>query len=116
MHKHTGVALAALEKLAARGVVKPNERVVVISTAHGLKFSDFKVGYHEGTLPGLRPALRNPPVKLPATLAAVQDGRVAGAANRSPCMQRRYGPRSHKPSRQTTSSSVANGAVVRGAL
>ena len=49
-------------------------------------------------------------------LAAVQDGRVAGAANRSPCMQRRYGPRSHKPSRQTTSSSVANGAVVRGAL
>jgi threonine synthase len=70
---HTGVALAALEKLAARGVVKPKDRVVVISTAHGLKFSDFKVGYHEGTLPGLRPALRNPPVKLPATLAAVQE-------------------------------------------
>jgi threonine synthase len=70
---HTGVALAALEKLAARGVVRPEERVVVISTAHGLKFSEFKVGYHEGTLPGLRPALRNPPVKLPATLAAVKD-------------------------------------------
>jgi threonine synthase len=70
---HTGVALAALEKLAARGVVKRGERVVVISTAHGLKFSDFKVGYHEGTLPGLAPALRNPPVRLPATLDAVQD-------------------------------------------
>jgi threonine synthase len=70
---HTGVALAALEKLAARGDVKPSERVVVISTAHGLKFSDFKVGYHEGTLPGVLPALRNPPVKLPATLAAVQE-------------------------------------------
>ncbi len=69
---HTGVALAALEKLAARGVVRPGERVVVVSTAHGLKFSDFKVGYHEGTLAGLRPALRNPPVKLPATLSAVQ--------------------------------------------
>ncbi len=74
---HTGVALAALEKLAARGVVKPRERVVVISTAHGLKFSDFKVGYHEGTLAGLRPALRNPPVKLPATLAAVQEAVAA---------------------------------------
>ena len=74
---HTGVALAALEKLAARGVVKPQERVVVISTAHGLKFSDFKVGYHEGTLAGLRPALRNPPVKLPATLAAVQEAVAA---------------------------------------
>jgi threonine synthase len=70
---HTGVALAALEKLAARGVVKPSDRVVVISTAHGLKFSDFKVGYHEGRLPGLAPALRNPPVKLPATLEAVQE-------------------------------------------
>ncbi len=74
---HTGVALAALEKLAARGVVKPQERVVVISTAHGLKFSDFKVGYHEGTIPGLRPALRNPPVKLAATLAAVQEAVAA---------------------------------------
>jgi threonine synthase len=74
---HTGVALAALEKLAARGVVKAKDRVVVISTAHGLKFSDFKVGYHEGTLPGLRPALRNPPVKLPATLAAVNQAVAA---------------------------------------
>jgi threonine synthase len=74
---HTGVALAALEKLAARGVIRPEERVVVISTAHGLKFSEFKVGYHEGKLPGLEPALRNPPVKLPATLAAVKDAVAA---------------------------------------
>ena len=74
---HTGVALAALEKLAARGVVKPQERVVVISTAHGLKFSDFKVGYHEGTLPGLQSPLRNPGVRLPATLGAVQDAITA---------------------------------------
>ena len=70
------MALAALEKLAARGVVKPQDRVVVISTAHGLKFSDFKVGYHEGTLSGLRPALRNPPVAA-ATLSAVQDAVAA---------------------------------------
>jgi threonine synthase len=74
---HTGVALAALEKLAARGVVKKGERVVVISTAHGLKFSDFKVGYHEGTLAGVTPALRNPGVKLPASLGAVQDAIAA---------------------------------------
>jgi threonine synthase len=70
---HTGVALAALEKLASRGVVRPSDEVVVISTAHGLKFSDFKVGYHEGTLPGLASPLRNPGVRLPATLGAVQD-------------------------------------------
>ena len=74
---HTGVALAALEKLASRGVVRPTERVVVVSTAHGLKFSDFKVGYHEETLPGLRSPLKNVSVKLAPTLGAVQDAIAA---------------------------------------
>jgi threonine synthase len=70
---HTGVALAALEKLASAGTIRKHERVVVISTAHGLKFSDFKVGYHEETLPGLRSPLKNGSVRLAPTLAAVQD-------------------------------------------
>jgi threonine synthase len=74
---HTGVALAALEKLAARGVVKRSDHVVVVSTAHGLKFSDFKVGYHEATLPGLSSPLRNTSVKLAPTLGAVQDAIAA---------------------------------------
>jgi len=74
---HTGVALAALEKLAAQGTIRRGERVVVISTAHGLKFSDFKVGYHDGTLAGIASPLRNPGVKLPATLGAVQDAIAA---------------------------------------
>jgi threonine synthase len=74
---HTGVALAALEKLASAGTVKKHERVVVISTAHGLKFSDFKVGYHEETLPGLRSPLKNGSVRLAPTLAAVQDAIAA---------------------------------------
>ena len=59
------------------GTIKKGERVVVISTAHGLKFSDFKVGYHEGTLPGMRSPLANPGVKLPPTLGAVQDAIAA---------------------------------------
>ncbi len=63
--------------LSARGVVKRGERVVVVSTAHGLKFSDFKTGYHDGTLPGLESPLRNPGVKLPATLGSVQDAIAA---------------------------------------
>ncbi|NLD73465.1 MAG: threonine synthase, partial [Chloroflexi bacterium] len=50
---HTGVALAVLVKLVERGVIAPQDRVIVISTAHGLKFTDFKVRYHEGTLPGV---------------------------------------------------------------
>jgi threonine synthase len=74
---HTGVALAALEKLVQAGTIRRADQVVVISTAHGLKFSDFKVGYHEGTLPGIASPLRNPGVKLQASLGAVQDAIAA---------------------------------------
>jgi threonine synthase len=69
---HTGVALAALEKLAARGEVRKNDRVVVISTAHGLKFTEFKRAYHEGTLEGASGTHRNVPIELPADLDAVR--------------------------------------------
>ncbi len=69
---HTGVALAVLEKLLKRGVIKSNERVVVVSTAHGLKFTDFKVGYHDSQLPGVQSALANPPRYLPADAAVVE--------------------------------------------
>ena len=66
---HTGVALGALEKLAARGEITKDQRVVVISTASGLKFADFKVGYHEGTLAEVpAPKYRNVPVELPERL------------------------------------------------
>jgi threonine synthase len=63
---HTGVALAALRKLIDRKVIRSQERVVVISTAHGLKFADQKAAYHMGTLADVRPAHRNVPVELPA--------------------------------------------------
>ena len=68
---HTGVALAALRKLVDRKVIRSNERVVVISTAHGLKFADQKAAYHMGSLEGVRPGYRNAPVELPADPAQV---------------------------------------------
>jgi threonine synthase len=70
---HTGVALAALFKLAERGMIAPTERVVVISTAHGLKFTGFKVGYHEGKLDEVESELANPPVYLPADTKVVKE-------------------------------------------
>jgi threonine synthase len=71
---HTGVALAALTKLAARGQVTRDQEVVVISTASGLKFAEFKVGYHEGRLGDVpAPTYRNVPVELPENYAAVRD-------------------------------------------
>ena len=47
---HTGVALAVLIKLAEREQISKSDRVVVISTANGLKFTDFKLRYHDATL------------------------------------------------------------------
>jgi threonine synthase len=61
----TGVALAALLKLVQRGTILPRERVVVISTASGLKFVDFKVDYHARELEAVEPKLANGPVELP---------------------------------------------------
>ncbi len=69
---HTGVALAALEKLVARKEIKPGQRVVVISTASGLKFTDFKVRYHEGRLPGADSKNGNRPIELPNDFEAVK--------------------------------------------
>lgn len=70
---HTAVGLAVLEKLAARGTIGPRDRVVCISTASGLKFTEFKVRFHEGALDGVPTELANPPVMLPADYGQVAD-------------------------------------------
>lgn len=61
---HTGVALACLEKLVARKVIGPRDRTVVISTAHGLKFTEFKTRYHGQDL-GFDSTHANRPLELP---------------------------------------------------
>lgn len=70
---HTGVALAVLFKLVARGQIRAHERVVVISTAHGLKFTDFKRRYHEGKLRGIEARYANRPIELPADYGQARD-------------------------------------------
>ncbi len=70
---HTGVALAVLFKLLERGVIHSDERAVVISTAHGLKFTKFKIGYHEDTLDDVEPARCNPPLELPPDVDVVRE-------------------------------------------
>ena len=69
---HTGVAMAVLKKLVASGTIKKSDRTVVISTAHGLKFTDFKVNYHESKL-AMDCTMANPPKYLPADASAVKD-------------------------------------------
>ena len=68
---HTGVALAAMKKCFDQGVIKRDDRVVVISTAHGLKFSEQKAGYHTQDLDGLRFPHANAPLTCDATASAV---------------------------------------------
>ncbi len=69
---HTGVALAVLEKLVARGEITAEHKVVVVSTANGLKFTDFKLRYHQAELEGIDATLANTPVDLPNDYDAVR--------------------------------------------
>jgi len=65
--------LAAMQKLLSRGQIKKSDRVVVVSTAHGLKFTDFKQNYHEMNLTDFAPSHANPPIELAARYDDVRD-------------------------------------------
>ena len=68
---HTGVALAVLIKMVERKQILPDERVIVISTANGLKFPDFKVAYHNVTPGEPPPRYLNAPIELEADYEGV---------------------------------------------
>ncbi|HPS87763.1 MAG TPA: threonine synthase [Spirochaetota bacterium] len=70
---HTGVALAVLIKLLAKQKISKTDRVIIVSTAHGLKFSEFKVGYHEKTLEGIKSIHANEPISVKPDSNAVRD-------------------------------------------
>jgi threonine synthase len=69
---HTGVALAVLIKLLKAGKIAKSDQVVVISTAHGLKFTEMKVKYHQKEME-FPSRYANQPIELPARLDAVKD-------------------------------------------
>ena len=70
---HTGVALAVLEKLVNRGEISKSDRVVVVSTANGLKFTDFLHKYHSNKLEGISSEFAYAPVDLPADYEKVKE-------------------------------------------
>ncbi len=67
------MALAAFLKLVKRGEIKTGERVVVISTAHGLKFTGFKRQYHGRKIEGMACRYANDIVELPNEYDTVRD-------------------------------------------
>ena len=70
---HTGVAMAVLLKLVQRKEIQSTDRVVVISTANGLKFPEFKIQYHEDQIRDVNPRFGNLPIELPAMLDTVKE-------------------------------------------
>ncbi|KAI5065260.1 hypothetical protein GOP47_0019955 [Adiantum capillus-veneris] len=70
---HTGVALSALIKLREKNVIGRTDRTVVVSTAHGLKFTQSKIAYHSKEIPELQSKFANPPVDVKANLGSVMD-------------------------------------------
>ena len=58
-----------IKKLAAKGVIKRNDKVVVILTAHGAKFSKAVIDYHKGK----KGKFSNPPKIINANLKAVEN-------------------------------------------
>ena len=62
---NSAVALAAAGKLRREGAIGRDESVVVVATAHAIKFSGAAVRYHGAALAS------NPPRSLPASLEAV---------------------------------------------
>jgi len=70
---HTAVALAVTEKLAARGVLKSTDKVVVVSTANGLKFTDFLTKYHMNELEGVESEFPFSAVELLADYNQIKD-------------------------------------------
>ncbi len=69
---HTGVAVAALKKLRQNHIIQEGESIVIISTAHGLKFTEFKLGYHKKNLKEVDSLFANQPIELKADIKLVK--------------------------------------------
>lgn len=68
----TGVAIAGLTKLVAGGLVRNGECVVVIATAHGLKFTPFKASDLSRAHPSASPRFANRPTTVAPDSRAVR--------------------------------------------
>jgi threonine synthase len=69
---HTGVAIGALIQMVEEKTVSRKDRIIVVSTAHGLKFSEFKTKYHKAELLGVMAKYANPISELPPDVDKVK--------------------------------------------
>ncbi|PQQ08878.1 threonine synthase chloroplastic-like [Prunus yedoensis var. nudiflora] len=81
---HTGVALTALDKLRKSGVIGAGDRTVVVSTAHGLKFTQSKIDYHAKAIPDMACRFANLPTQVKADFGEVMDVLKEFLLNKAP--------------------------------
>ena len=75
---NSATAVAGFVKARAARTIARDERVVIVATAHGCKFSNATIGYHGGSLPGIRPARANRVVEIEAEPRALETLLEAG--------------------------------------
>lgn len=69
---HTAVALAAVQRARQDGTLQAGATVVVVSTAHGLKFTEFKTAQTADRVAGVTLGSVSAPVELPDDYDAVR--------------------------------------------
>ncbi|MEL6341297.1 MAG: threonine synthase [Myxococcota bacterium] len=70
---HTAVALAAATQLREEGAVEAGQRVIVVSTAHGLKFTEFKTATISDSIAGVRLESTQAPIEVSDDWSSVRD-------------------------------------------
>jgi len=68
---HTAVALAGLQQGLSQGYIEKGSRVVVVSTAHGLKFTEFKTASASDTVPEAKLDSKRIPLEVASVYAEV---------------------------------------------
>jgi threonine synthase len=69
---NSATAVAGFLKARAASLIAADERVVIVATAHGCKFSQTTIDYHTGRLPGITPHRANRVMELEADAGAVE--------------------------------------------
>ena len=69
---NSATAVAAFLKARAAGTIAGDERVVIVATAHGCKFSQATIEYHGGRLAGIESRRANRIVEIEATTGAIE--------------------------------------------
>src|SRR5262245_1144468 len=69
---NSATAVAGFLKAREQGLIRERERVVIVATAHGCKFSQATIDYHGGRLPGVVPRFANRVVEVAADAGALE--------------------------------------------